>query len=1120
MHYNNIKKSIVVFCFSFVPCFTFSQSASWNLINLVNNTNIVPPPPEAAALGRFGETPVSLFTGKANISIPLYEIRIKDFTLPLSLSYNTQGNRISDIASWVGLGWTLNAGGVITRTIKGLPDEVVYNGYSTDNDNSVNAGDIVDQYFADGICEDPNLTQNTIEINALYDISEGLMDGEPDEYYFNFNQYSGKFIIHDKNVLQIMPLNNQMTISYSTIGEQTSGMPDHITNFVCTTPDGVKYYFGNDYNGNDARDKTVEVYTHLRMEKVSDFIDPGTSNYPNSLHNGNKPTHSNTTHPFYNSWYLYKVELPNSGGEILLSYENDRIKVINNFYDVFFVDQVPNQQLDYNTIQRTYTESIIDSKRLTEISWNEGSIIFNKSEAKRLDIDAQIINPQAGYALSSIEVKNYLNDIVHSIDFVTSYFTSINSFNDEETTNCPGFFNRLRLDNISIDNKDFSFSYDLQEMPARYSPQMDFWGFYKHMDLQNNELNRITKPTIYIYPGDLNNPTYKGIYSIYPRNNVENEIVLLGSDRSPDLLNAQANILSKITYPTGGWDEFTYELNSFHIDGSDRSGGGLRIKSITSFDGISHVNDIIKSYTYSDGKIIQVPDFAKYNIFNFIWAENTEPLVKYTRLSTIYSLGTNSQGLTQGGTVGYTEVSERIINHGSQDPINGMKKFYYLFPGDYLAEDDLCFLCQYNGCLFKKNKPITNTYNLVWLKWINTGYELDNYDKMDNFPFLENPDIGFARGLLVKEEWYDNDGQNMVRSKDYEYCNYGDLNTLYSVKAQFYSKENIFFSIFNGDWNSVISLDIRAFDIRWGLKTTIIGCSVLKKEIETINDVANSVSLTTTTDYLYNDRMQVSQILKTNSDGCIVRNKFRYPSDYQFTSTPTDEFSLGISTLKDNNQINTSVETVASKTYSNNEVVTSGTLILSTKNTSGDVLPKVVKQLEITNPISNFQLSTINSSTLEFNDNYKDRQIFDVYQDSDPVLLQQHKIDDFNISYKWGYQNSFPVVKAENISFSELNQVINNLQPDFNTFLDGLDDMTTEQNKTDWKSFNTSLRSSLLNGLLTTYTYKPLVGVTSITDPACHTTYFEYDSSGRLIIERDDDGNVIKTYEYHYVNEN
>jgi YD repeat-containing protein len=54
---------------------------------------------------------------------------------------------------------------------------------------------------------------------------------------------------------------------------------------------------------------------------------------------------------------------------------------------------------------------------------------------------------------------------------------------------------------------------------------------------------------------------------------------------------------------------------------------------------------------------------------------------------------------------------------------------------------------------------------------------------------------------------------------------------------------------------------------------------------------------------------------------------------------------------------------------------------------------------------------------------------------------------------------------------------------------------------------------------ITTYTYKPLVGITSKTDTSGHTIYYEYDGFGRLKQIKDDSGNIIKHYEYHYQDE-
>ena len=52
--------------------------------------------------------------------------------------------------------------------------------------------------------------------------------------------------------------------------------------------------------------------------------------------------------------------------------------------------------------------------------------------------------------------------------------------------------------------------------------------------------------------------------------------------------------------------------------------------------------------------------------------------------------------------------------------------------------------------------------------------------------------------------------------------------------------------------------------------------------------------------------------------------------------------------------------------------------------------------------------------------------------------------------------------------------------------------------------------------MISTYTYSPLIGMTSQTDPNGVTTYYEYDSFGRLQYVKDDQGNILKMYDYHY----
>src|SRR5579871_1126609 len=79
--------------------------------------------PNATALAKVTDIPVSFHTGVPNIDIPIYTVHEGPLTMPVSLSYHASGIKVMEQSSWVGAGWSLNAGGVITRAVRGLPDE-------------------------------------------------------------------------------------------------------------------------------------------------------------------------------------------------------------------------------------------------------------------------------------------------------------------------------------------------------------------------------------------------------------------------------------------------------------------------------------------------------------------------------------------------------------------------------------------------------------------------------------------------------------------------------------------------------------------------------------------------------------------------------------------------------------------------------------------------------------------------------------------------------------------------------------------------------------------------------------------------------------------------------------
>jgi len=211
--------SILFFCLQ--QSFLFGQDTS----NVYGKVSIASP--TAVSLGKYGDIPVSYNTGIPNISIPIYTVSAGTLRLPISLSYHASGLKVQEPAGWVGAGWSLNAGGVITRTVIGGPDEE-----GTNNGRTEQKGHFSDYGYA-------NYMQLDGSSSDWQAFETGMADGEPDLFFFNFNGYSGKFYFRDDRTPIMVPEEDFKIIPYYTQGSGQS-----IQGFTITTPDGTQYSFG------------------------------------------------------------------------------------------------------------------------------------------------------------------------------------------------------------------------------------------------------------------------------------------------------------------------------------------------------------------------------------------------------------------------------------------------------------------------------------------------------------------------------------------------------------------------------------------------------------------------------------------------------------------------------------------------------------------------------------------------------------------------------------------------------------------------------------------------------------------------------------------------------------
>ncbi|MBV7270694.1 hypothetical protein, partial [Winogradskyella luteola] len=426
--------------------------------------------------------------------------------MPVLLAYSGGGVKVADIASWVGLGWNLQAGGLVTRTINWLPDDGA-NGYIN---NPYDLAQFNANPDSGPACCNPN-EQGAQLLGHMVNVR----DYEPDEFNFSVPGYSGTFY-YDQNLSEFV----QIQKTNIKIETQLHFSSERIIGFTITTPNGVKYHFGGSSNYLEAIER-IQTWTLA--------YDGAYTSESNS--------YSSATIPYYQSWMLREIELPNSDKKVLFDYESEHnIKTINKS-DEEFVAQMwgqCDQQYNIYHVEKKYTQP-----RIKEIVFPGGKITFEKSLVERRDL-------KNDFALEKMSLYDTGQNLIKSFSLHTSQSGAADGYNYNPPYIDPNIIEegtqRLRLDSISVFDVNsinahrYGFEYNPLKLPQRFSRSIDYFGYYNGYD--NDDLI----PRARYRPGV---PT--GYYG--------------KANRSVNPNYTQAEILTKIVYPTGGNEEFVWENN-------------------------------------------------------------------------------------------------------------------------------------------------------------------------------------------------------------------------------------------------------------------------------------------------------------------------------------------------------------------------------------------------------------------------------------------------------------------------------------------------------------------------------------------------------------------------------
>ncbi len=541
-------------------------------------------------------------TGTLGVNIPIYTLTEGNLSVPISLSYDGSGVLVESQASRVGLNWRLNAGGFISREIRGLPDETQK---TTSNGSPALFG-----YSTSGYPTD---------------YTYGLFkDYEPDVFTLVLNGSSVRFVLKpftQRKEIMLLDDSRDLRIEVTSSGDNFATCQaicdpterrlclssSWLERFVVTTSDGIRYYFGTES-------------THREYLLSQNFLtDAGISEQTirpirwslSSIENPKGSKNANgsftvTPHQKVNFSYKRSLQRVESGSYdkefALLSADCNNVpkKYSGPEEDVFFLYKSDLSLVESDNVQVYFNNdnlgesstpvpgNITDIVKEYDTRTDNGIGGFNDYKRKDLrDLDPYTVNYFQAIPNCSPGTKNSeaLNNILiwdKQTEKRTGYYlhhqylreyryTTPRSITDDRKVGIEnarmtlaGLYPITFYDGSSYPMKllpGYVFTYDKAfPLPKKNSMERDHWGYYNGARL--NEAQAIG------YGANIAGAGCAAFQNV---------------DSAPNLIKAKLGSLSSVKLPTGGSESYEYELHDCqnYTDGNGQNKvGGLRIKAI------------------------------------------------------------------------------------------------------------------------------------------------------------------------------------------------------------------------------------------------------------------------------------------------------------------------------------------------------------------------------------------------------------------------------------------------------------------------------------------------------------------------------------------------------------
>ncbi|ROI01582.1 hypothetical protein EGI16_16945 [Chryseobacterium sp. G0240] len=1121
--------------------------------------NIIPAAPSVANLMKFEEVPVNNYTGIPDISIPIGNIStiITNFPMNIALKYHTYNAKSDSRAGEVGLGWSLLAGGSISRTVIGSPDEMTVSLSPT----KVKVGMYYDEStssipdrknYSHLVIDDPNQASQVIDINqyAFDTYFNNKYDSQYDLYQYNFMNYTGRFIVKkvgntlqavklDKNNLKIQVVHN------TTVGTYSAFEP---LSFEITDDQGNIFVF--------------DVVEKSTMNKFSNSQGVLGSIY----------TDGATLINSYNSAYHLGRIKKNEQDIVRLNYWDptvtitaDRIWYRNRYNTV--VDQqslgvqaneasLPRVSENHMTTIKTQTRSL---KEIDVI--DRGKISF-EYEYGRQDSNFEIGSNQPD--LKRIIIKSYDGKYDESYDFNYSYKNK-------------GISKRLFLSAIQKKNKiNGSYILDHQYTFGYYGDSGILLPSYPELAAGDDRFFScegnlaFTKCPSAEVLQFITYPTKGKVEFVYEPNTYtyQPQITTSEATGADEITNFDDNPLNWNTYNTdvsfNNFNEgykFAFSLTSqtnvnINIDSSQIDPYSWLIK-IYRKEGNNYVYVQGADFGSAFNPNLQAPasvqrqlptgnyyfKLEKLDNNNYpAFASNFHSTYR-ERNSNNYKYLFDSRGIRIGTINYYSQavggILDRSVNFNYQDlndskkstgalvfptPVTSFDESYrtileYSFGHGLVTEDfyaELTKTSSRNYLSSQKTKGSDIGYQYVSVYETGKGKTVYQYtspiDKPNLYtpsthtPFMPVPNYDFMRGNLVNKKIY-NQANILLSESKYQYS-YNSFIIPTGIGFEAKQKGMAGYYLYGGKYGTYLSY-ISAVNNGSGAAPAygaMVNSFLQQNNYTEWVGIANMIREEQI--HYYPNQTFTKQILENtyNNLDYLTRNKVTYSDNTITETTYQYAHEKGNQLMISKNMIGIPLETVSTQTIGNSTKTLSKSETIYPLNqteantkTSGLALPTSVLSYDLQNP-------TVSTTEV----------LYDKY-DSQGNLQQYTTKDGVSTVIIWGYNISQPIAKIEGAKLTDIQpSLISAIVAASNTDASaapGNDESAL------LSALNTFRNNNALSAYqITTYTYDPLIGVRSITPPSGIRESYIYDAAGRLEKVIDANGKVLKEMKYNYKN--